>query len=292
MLPEGKKPLIISIDDVNYYDYMENDGFADRLVVDENGRVATEVKNLNGEYEITYNGDVMPILDKFVDEHPDFSYKGAKGIVAVTGYEGAFGYNFIKEEDEAKKAELKAEATKVEAEREADATKAYADAQLFRESKDAEAKKVAAEKEAEAIKALAEANKIKGENEAFVIKAKGDAEAESIRARALAEAEGLSKKADAMSKYGEAAKMELQLQVAKEFVRALPAIATGVASAYTKVGNITMYGDQSGKIASGVIDHTTQLMDGISKSLGIDVKSAIAGVLTTKLLGGKQDNSK
>jgi flotillin len=186
----------------------------------------------------------------------------------------------------------KAEATKVEAEREADATKAFADAQLFRDSKEAEAKRVAAEKEAEAIKALAEANKIKGENEAFVIKAKGDAEAESIRARALAEAEGLSKKADAMSKYGEAAKMELQLQVAKEFVKVLPAVATGVASAYTKVGNITMYGDQSGKIASGVIDHTTQLMDGISQSLGIDVKSAIAGVLTTKLLGGKQDNSK
>ena len=113
MLPEGKKPLIISIDDVNYYEYMENDGFADKLVVDENGRVATEVKNLNGEYEITYNGDVMPILDKFVEEHPDFSYKGAKCIVAVTGYEGAFGYNFIKEEDETKKAELKAEATKV-----------------------------------------------------------------------------------------------------------------------------------------------------------------------------------
>ncbi len=111
MLPEGKKPMIISIDDVNYYDYMKNDGFANKLVVDENGKVATEVKNLNGEYEITYNGDVMPILDKFVEEHPDFSYKGAKGIVAVTGYEGAFGYNFIK--DEENKEDLKAKATQV-----------------------------------------------------------------------------------------------------------------------------------------------------------------------------------
>ena len=92
---------------------MENDGFADRLVVDEKGNVATEVKNLNGEYEVTYDGDVMPILDKFVEEHPDFSYSGAKGIVAVTGYEGAFGYNFIKEEDEDRKSELKAKATEV-----------------------------------------------------------------------------------------------------------------------------------------------------------------------------------
>jgi hypothetical protein len=53
-----------------------------------------------------------------------------------------------------------------------------------------------------------------------------------------------------------------------------------------------MYGDQSGKIASGVIDHTTQLFDGISKSLGFDVKSVIAGALTTKLLGSKPDSNK
>ena len=188
----------------------------------------------------------------------------------------------------------KAEATQVEAEREADATKAAAEAALFQQAKDAEAKQIAAEREAEAIKAIADAEKIKGENEAYVIKAKGDAEAEAIKAKALAEAEGLEKKADAMAKYGEAAKMDLQLQVAKEFVKVLPAIATGVASAYTKVGNITMYGDQSGKIASGVIDHTTQLFDGLSKSLGFDVKSAIGGALATKLLGsdGKKVESK
>ena len=186
----------------------------------------------------------------------------------------------------------KAEAIKVEAEREADATKAAADAALFQQTKDAEAKQVAAERQAEAIKAIAEAEKIKGANEAFVIKAKGDAEAEAIKAKALAEAEGLQKKADAMAKYGEAAKMDLQLQVAKEFVKVLPAIATGIASAYTKVGNITMYGDQSGKIAAGVIDHTTQLFDGLSKSLGFDVKSAIGGALATKLLGNSEKSSK
>ena len=111
MLPEGKKPMIISIDDVNYYDYMENDGFADRLVVDEKGFVATEVKKPDGSYETTYDGDVMPILDKFVAENPDFSYRGAKGIVAVTGYEGVFGYNFIK--DEENKEILKEKAKKV-----------------------------------------------------------------------------------------------------------------------------------------------------------------------------------
>ena len=111
-LPEGKKPLIISIDDVNYYEYMENDGFADRLVVDADGNVATEVKTPEGEKIITYDGDVVPILDAFVKEHPDFSYRGAKGVVAVTGYEGALGYNFEDAPDEEKDG-LKAEAKKV-----------------------------------------------------------------------------------------------------------------------------------------------------------------------------------
>ncbi|MBR5284220.1 MAG: hypothetical protein IKU27_04150 [Clostridia bacterium] len=107
LLPEGKKPLVISIDDVNYYDYMKTDGFAVRLDVDENGRVVTIVKDADGIEHATYDGDVMPILDSFVLEHPEFSFRGAKGIVAQTGYAGAFGYRitdldwFTPEEGEA-----------------------------------------------------------------------------------------------------------------------------------------------------------------------------------------------
>lgn len=86
-LPAGKKPLILSVDDVNYYDYMSDDGFATRLDVDADGRVVTVVND-----EVTYDGDVMPILDAYVAEHPEFSWRGAKGIVALTGYAGAFGY--------------------------------------------------------------------------------------------------------------------------------------------------------------------------------------------------------
>lgn len=100
MLPPGKKPLIISIDDVCYYDYMKNDGFADRLVINEDGEVACEVRTPEGETIVTYDGDVMPILDQFVKEHPDFSYRGAKGVVAVTGYEGALGYRITDLEGE------------------------------------------------------------------------------------------------------------------------------------------------------------------------------------------------
>ena len=34
----------------------------------------------------------MPILDQFVKDNPSFSFRGAKGVVGPTGYQGAFGY--------------------------------------------------------------------------------------------------------------------------------------------------------------------------------------------------------
>ena len=157
-------------------------------------------------------------------------------------------------------------------------------AALIQKQKLAEAEQFEAERQAEAKKALAEAERVKGEAEAAVIKAKGEAEANAIKLKALAEAEGLEKKAIAMEKYGEAAKMDLQLQVAKAYVEQLPAIARGVAESYSKVGNITMYGDQSAALATSVIDKTAQLSDGLAKGLGIDLKSLLAGAFGEKLL--------
>ena len=36
--------------------------------------------------------DLVPILEKFCEHHPDFSYKGARAVLAFTGYEGILGY--------------------------------------------------------------------------------------------------------------------------------------------------------------------------------------------------------
>lgn len=91
-LPPGKKPLVLSVDDINYYGYMKNDGFAKRLVAVNDGRVLTEVEQDDGTTLLTEDGDVVPILEAFTQAHPEFSYQGYKGILAVTGYEGAFGY--------------------------------------------------------------------------------------------------------------------------------------------------------------------------------------------------------
>lgn len=91
LIPEGKKPLVLSVDDVNYYDYMKNDGFSRKLLIDENGDVKNLYVDADGN-ELIGDYDVAPILDSFVKEHPDFSLRGAKGVLALTGYEGTLGY--------------------------------------------------------------------------------------------------------------------------------------------------------------------------------------------------------
>lgn len=91
MLPPGKRPFVLSVDDVNYYEYMDGDGFASRIVIGEDGKPTCEMKQDDGSV-VTGEFDVVPILDNFVEEHPDFSYRGAKGILALTGYEGVLGY--------------------------------------------------------------------------------------------------------------------------------------------------------------------------------------------------------
>lgn len=90
-LPQGKKPFVLSQDDVNYYEYMDGDGFASRIVIGEDGKPTCEMKLDDGSV-VQGSFDMIPIIDEFVEEHPDFSYKGAKGIIALTGYEGVLGY--------------------------------------------------------------------------------------------------------------------------------------------------------------------------------------------------------
>lgn len=92
MLPEGKKPLIVSYDDVNYYQYMIENGFTWKLVLGEDGDVWSYGKDPQGNDVYSKDLDAVTIMDLFVREHPDFSLNGAKGCLGLTGYEGILGY--------------------------------------------------------------------------------------------------------------------------------------------------------------------------------------------------------
>lgn len=190
--------------------------------------------------------------------------------------------------EKALEAEIKktAEAKKYAEQQDADA-KLYAaqksaDADLFERTRKAEAEKIEAEKQAEAEKALADALKVKALAEAEGVRAKGLAEAEAIRAKAQAEADGLMQKAEAMKQYGEAAKMDMQMEALKLYFEQLPAIAQAVGEGYQGVDKIVMLGNDSGQLAGNIMSTTTQISEGLSQSLGVDLKTLMAG-----LIGGR-----
>ena len=179
-----------------------------------------------------------------------------------------------------------------------------ADAEKYKIEQEAEAEKLAriqkaeadlveAENSAKARVAQAKAGKESSELEAEGIRAKLQAEAdgkkamllaeaEGIKAKALAEAEGIEKKAEAQAKMKEASVVEMICQV-------LPSIAKEVSTPLNNIDSITMYGDQSTEL----IENNTQKIDKILKvandSLGLDLKSVIAGFATRGLLDKKED---
>ncbi len=187
-----------------------------------------------------------------------------------------------KQEQEAQaslyKRQKEAEAKKFEMQQEAEAKRVQAEAARF-----------ATEQEAEGVKAAgmaeAEANRFAKEQEAAGIQAVGLAEAEAIRAKAMAEAEGIDRKAEAMKKYGDAAVIEMVM-------RALPDIAKNVAEPLSKVDRITMYGEgNSAKLLQDIVNGTTQITEGFTQGMGIDVKSLLAGAIGGKIASDSQASS-
>ncbi len=101
-LPQGKQPLLLTQLGVNYYTSLvdsdgdrepdqDGRGFAHRLEVTADGILTCAYVDEEGTNQLGAY-DLVPVLDDFVLEHPDFSYQGAKALLAVTGFDGLFGY--------------------------------------------------------------------------------------------------------------------------------------------------------------------------------------------------------
>jgi hypothetical protein len=91
LIPEGKRPMVLSIDDLSYYDFVRKYASVHKLVIDESGGIAAWTDGENGG-ELSYDLDVVTYLEEFIKKYPGFSVRGARGIIALTGYEGVLGY--------------------------------------------------------------------------------------------------------------------------------------------------------------------------------------------------------
>ena len=187
-----------------------------------------------------------------------------------------------------------AEARKVEKTKEAEAKKIEeqqaAEAKLYKEQREAEAIKLRALAEAEGVRekglAEAEATRQKGLAEAESKKALLLAEAEGVREKGLAEAEALDKKAEAMAKYGDAAKLEM-------YYNALPLVAKNLAEPLSKIGNITMYGEgNTTKFMSEMTQNLDKVLKAATDGLGIDAKALLTSYLGGKIAQNKNQSSK
>ena len=182
-----------------------------------------------------------------------------------------------------------ADAEKYKAEVEAEAQKQVtiqrAQAELEKAKQEAQAKIEIAKANKEAATLEAEAIKAKALAEAEGIKAKLEAEAAGIEAKGIAEAKGIEKKAEAQAKMQQASVVEM-------IINKLPDIAKEVSTPLSNIDSITMYGDQSTQL----VENNTQKIDKILKvaqdSLGIDLKSIIAGYAVGKLGNNQKDNNK
>ena len=182
--------------------------------------------------------------------------------------------DIAKKEKEAELAEkeiaLKERQLDAEIRKQADAMKyqaeKQAEAELVRRQRDADAKAYEALKEAEARKAEAEALRFSMEQEA-----------EGIRAKGLAEAEAIEKKAEAQKKMGEASVLEMYLE-------ALPEVVKNAAAPLAQTDKIVMYGDgNSTRLVKDVMSSTSQIMDGVKESTGLDLSALLAGVVGGKV---------
>ncbi len=175
-----------------------------------------------------------------------------------------------------KEAELKEKEIAIK-ERELDAeVKKQADALKYQSERRAEAELIKRQREADAraYEAIKEAEAKKAEADA--LRYAMEQEAEGIRAKGIAEAEAIEKKAEAQKKMGEASVLEM-------YLTALPEVVKNAAAPLAQTDRIVMYGDgNSTKLVSDVMTSTSQIMEGMKESTGIDLGSLIAG-----FVGGK-----
>lgn len=93
-LPEGVKPMVVSIDDLNYNPIHYRNGTSRRLKYDSNGFYGCiSFTEENGRQKCNREKqNIISLTEAFVKKYPDFAINGGRPIIAFTGYKNLLGY--------------------------------------------------------------------------------------------------------------------------------------------------------------------------------------------------------
>ncbi|WLQ34803.1 SPFH domain-containing protein [Streptomyces castrisilvae] len=148
-----------------------------------------------------------------------------------------------------------------------------ADAARYQAEQEAEARRIAQVKEAEAE---AERSRLTGEGEklhrsalAEAVRIEGESEAAAIAARGSAEAEAMQKKADAFAQYGDAAVLQMLVEV-------LPQVVAKAAEPMSAIDKMTVIStDGASQLSRTVTDNVAQGMELLSSTTGVDLAALL-----------------
>ncbi|MFJ8865794.1 flotillin family protein [Streptomyces sp. NPDC102473] len=144
-----------------------------------------------------------------------------------------------------------------------------ADAARYRAEQEAEARRIAQVKEAEAD---AERSRLTGQGEklhrsalADAVRIEGESEAAAIAAKGAAEAEAMQKKADAFAQYGDAAVLQMLVEV-------LPQVVAKAAEPLSAIDKLTVIStDGASQLSRTVTDNVAQGLELLNSTTGVDL---------------------
>ncbi|MFJ6806142.1 flotillin family protein [Streptomyces anulatus] len=148
-----------------------------------------------------------------------------------------------------------------------------ADAARYQAEQEAEARRIAQVKEAEAD---AERSRLTGQGEklhrsalADAVRIEGEADAAAIAARGAAEAEAMQKKADAFAQYGDAAVLQMLVEV-------LPSVVAKASEPLSAIDKMTVIStDGASQLARTVTDNVAQGMELLTSTTGVDLAALL-----------------
>ncbi|MFB8118512.1 MULTISPECIES: flotillin family protein [unclassified Streptomyces] len=144
-----------------------------------------------------------------------------------------------------------------------------ADAARYRAEQEAEARRIAQVKEAEAD---AERSRLTGQGEklhrsalADAVRIEGESEAAAIAAKGAAEAEAMQKKADAFAQYGDAAVLQMLVEV-------LPQVVAKASEPLSAIDKMTVIStDGASQLSRTVTDNVAQGLELLNSTTGVDL---------------------